>query len=139
QALEGDLQIMALKLIGKAAPPFGLQPHDVVHEPDIVWRRGFDQGFKLGHDALWTANGITLAPNRLGAPIAGIGTASGRGHVDGEHSVAIAPYPAIALEVHQVPSRWRQRIEIAQGRAPGRSDNGAAGAADGDAFDTVKR
>src|SRR5690242_17397810 len=67
----------------------------------------------LGH-ALWTVTVVALAPDGLGAPVTVIGTAARRHQVHREAAVAVLPETAIALDVDEVPRRFRQLVEAAQ-------------------------
>ncbi len=102
----------ALDPLGEGVEPAGFQPEDVVAEPEVIGRVTFAQQANLGDDVVGRARVVGVAVDRLRAPVAQVRTAAGGDHVQREVPVALLPEPAVALDVHQVPGRQRQQVQI---------------------------
>ena len=85
--------------------PARLEPEDVVAEPEVIGRVALAQQPDLGDDVVGRPRVVRVPVDRLRAPVALVGAAARRVHVEREVAVARAPERAVAIDVDEIPRR----------------------------------
>src|SRR5262249_49791962 len=97
---------------GKLTRPARRQRKDIVGKPDLVRReRRLNAKHLFGHDPR-RSRVVVVPVQGLRAPVAAVGTAAARNHVERKISVGACPSLAVRLDVHKIPRWKRQLIEI---------------------------
>ena len=117
--------------------PARLEAEDVVHESQVIGGvRLLDPRHLVGH-RLRAPHRVALAVDRLRTPVAVVGAAAGGDEVQGEVALRLHPEAPVAVDVHEIQGRPRQRLEVPKRRACARAVHPSAGKRQGKAGDVA--
>src|SRR6476660_6968000 len=120
QTFEGNCGVALLDLVREPLDPPRLESEDVVGDPDVIRPAGLFQQRELARDTFRRPGGITLAVDWLCAPVAVERTSTCRHDVCRKVAVVRLPDGTIPIEIDEIASRQRQRVEFADELPRGR-------------------